>query len=309
MKINLSILSKASWALAALACLLLSCSQDDDDKFTTDAQVKVQEVRMDFVDMDDRDLVKDDFANFRVITRNGISANTHLIVDHGKYHLGFTPALPTDSIGKDSVKMTYLVHWGNKTVADVACTFRLDSIRLAFGNKRYYYSTTEKSYGRYVNNPVKIRVGEDQHYREEGSGKIYVVFYFPNSRLQSTEGVDYDVTIKGFMGQYITPNQRLLAEGEGETEGTTAIALGIDGLTHNYYDENGLLQEPYEVTYEIKSLQLFGNNEKRLVKITNSGDCAHNKIKACSLDGRELDLGLVVKKDMFGGEYIQLTFE
>lgn len=302
-------LIKKSWSLVTLACLLLSCSQDDDDKFTTDAQVKAQEVKMDFVDMGNRDLVKNDFPNFRVITRNGFPANTHSIIENGKYHLGFTPTLPTDSIGKDSVKMTYLVKWEDKTVADVACTFRLDSVRLALGNKRYYYSTKEKSYSRDVSGPVKVLVGEDHNYREDGSNKIYVVFYFPNARLQSTEGVDYDVTIKGFMGQNITPNQRYFAEGNGDTDSTTAVVLGIDGQIHNYYDENGRLQEPYEVTYEIKSLQLFGNNEKHLVKITNSGDCDHNKIMACSLDGHELDLNSVIKKDMFGREYIQLTFE
>ncbi len=289
-------LNKMSWSVALFTSLLLSCSQDDD-KYTMDAQVKAQEVKMGFVDMDNRDLVKNDFSDFRVITRNGLPANTHSIVENGNYYLGFTPTLPTDSIGKDSVKMTYLVSWRNKTVADVSCTFRLDSVRLAFGNKRYYYSTKEKSYGRDVSGPVKVLVGEDHYYREEGSNKIYVVFYFPNARLQSTEGVDYNVTIKGFMGQNITPNQRYFAEGEGDTDSTTAVVLGIDGQIHNYYDENGLLQEPY------------GNEEKHLVKIKNSGDCDHNKIMACSLDGRELNLNSVIKKDMFGREYIQLTFE
>lgn len=309
MKINMRILSKATWSLAMLAGLLLSCSQDEDDKISTDAQVKAQEVRMKFTDGANHDLVKDDFANFRVNTTNGIPANTHFIVENGNYYLGFTPALPTDSIGKDSVKMIYHVHMESETVADVACTFRLDSIRQAIGNKRYYYSTTEKSYNRDINGPVKVLVSEDHNYREEGSDKIYVVFYFPNARLQSTEEMDYNVTIKGFMGQNIIPNQRYFAEGDGDTDSTTAVVIGIDGQIHNYYDENGRLQEPYEVTYEIKSPQLFGDNEKHLVKITNSGDCEHNKIMACSLDGCGLDLDSVVKKDMFGREYIQLTFE
>lgn len=303
------ILSKATWSLALLAGLLLSCSQDDDNEITTDAQVKAKEVRMEFWDGDNHDLVKDDFACFRVITANGIPADAHSIVDKGNYYLGFTPSMPTDSIGKDSVKMTYQVKMGNKTVAEVACTFRLDSVRQAFGNKRYYYSTTERSYNRGVNGPIKVLVGKDHAYRQEGDNRIYVVFHFPAAKLQSTEGLDYHVTIKGFIGQAITPSQRVLAEGEGANDSTIAIVLGIDGPIHNYYDQNGLLQEPYEITYEINSQQLFGNDNSHMVKMTLSGNCDHYKILACSLDGQQLDLASVIHKDMFGREYPLLTFE
>lgn len=303
------ILSKATWSLAMLAGLLLSCSQDEDDKITTDAQVKVQEVRMEFTDGANHDLVKDDFANFRVNTTNGIPANTHFIVENGNYYLGFTPALPTDSIGKDSVKMTYQVHMENKTVAEVACTFRLDSVKQAFSNKRYFYSTTERSYNRGVNGPIKVLVGKDHAYRQEGDNRIYVVFHFPAAKFQSTEGVDYHVTIKGFMEQAITPNQRVLAEGEGANDSTIAIVLGIDGQIHNYYDENGQLQEPYDVTYEITSRQLFEDDRNHMVKMTLSGNCDNYKILSCSLDGQPLNLATVIKKDMFGREYPLLTFE
>lgn len=303
------ILSKATWSLAALTCLLLSCSQDDDGKLTTDAQVKAQEVRMEFADGANHDLVKDDFANFRVITTNGIPANTHLVIENGNYYLGFTPALPTDSIGKDSVKMTYQVHMGNKMVAEVACIFQLDSVRQAFSNKRYYYSATERSYNRAVTGPVKVMVSENMCYREEGDSKVYVVFHFPTAKLQSTEGVDYHVKITGFMGQAITPNQRVLAEGEGANDSTIAIVLGIDGQIHNYYDENGQLQEPYDVTYEITSRQLFGNDNSHMVKMTLSGNCDNYKILSCSLDGQPIDLAKVINKDMFGREYPLLTFE
>lgn len=309
MKVYMRILSKASWSLALLAGLLLSCSQDDDDKITTDAQVKAQEVRMEFVDGDNHDLVKDDLASFRVFTADGMPANTHSVADNRNHYLAFTPALPTDSIGKDSVNMTYQVQMGNKAVAEVACTFRLDSVRQAFGNKRYYYSTTERSYNRGVNGPVKVLVGDKRTYREEGDNRIYVVFHFPASKLQSTEDLDYHVTIKGFMGQTITPSQRVLAEGEGANDSTIAIVLGIDGQIHNYYDESGRLQEPYDITYEINSQQLFGNDRSHTVRMTLSGNCDKYKILSCSLDGQPLNLATVINKDMFGREYPLLTFE
>ena len=110
------------------------------------------------------------------------------------------------------------------------------------------------------------------------------------------------------MRQCVKPIQKGLTV-TGNPDCTQNVALAIEGIVHNYYDVGGILQEPYDIVYEIVSQQLFGNHAKHILRVTNSGDCYSNKIQACSLDGQQLNLASVVAQNFFGGEYINLTIK
>ena len=57
-------------------------------------------------------------------------------------------------------------------------------------------------------------------------------------KIQSTEIIDYNVSISGFMGQSITPIQKGLAV-TGGSDDTQYVILAIEGVVHNYYDAKG----------------------------------------------------------------------
>jgi hypothetical protein len=271
--------------------------------------VNAKEVLIDFVDIYNYHLTKDRYAEFNVVVGNDKVVNTYLVEREGNTFLGFKPVFPFDPKENNTIKLLSKVYLGSKAMAVVESTFRLDSVRLVGSERRLYYTNTEnKVSSRPAESHVKLLVGADFSYREEGQARFCVVFNFPTAKVQPTDAVEYAVTISGFMGQNVKPFQKGLIM-TGNPDSTQNVTLAIEGIVHNYYDTEGMLQEPYDIVYEIVSLQLFGNNEKHVLKITNSGDCYSNKIQACSLDGQQLNLTSVVAQDSFGGEYINLTIE
>lgn len=304
------IMRKAPWSLILSICLLLSCNKDYSDKEeSTCITVNAKEVLIDFVDIYNYHLTKDRYAEFNVVVGNDKVVNTYLVEREGNTFLGFKPEFPFDPKENNTIKLLSKVYLGSKAMAVVESTFRLDSVRLVGSERRLYYTNTEnKVSSRPAESHVKLLVGADFSYREEGQARFCVVFNFPTAKVQPTDAVEYAVTISGFMGQNVKPFQKGLIM-TGNPDSTQNVTLAIEGIVHNYYDTEGMLQEPYDIVYEIVSLQLFGNNEKHVLKITNSGDCYSNKIQACSLDGQQLNLTSVVAQDSFGGEYINLTIE
>ncbi len=304
------IMRKAPWSLILSICLLLSCNKDYSDKEeSTCITVNAKEVLIDFVDIYNYHLTKDRYAEFNVVVGNDKVVNTYLVEREGNTFLGFKPVFPFDPKENNTIKLLSKVYLGSKAMAVVESTFRLDSVRLVGSERRLYYTNTEnKVSSRPAESHVKLLVGADFSYREEGQARFCVVFNFPTAKVQPTDAVEYAVTISGFMGQNVKPFQKGLIM-TGNPDSTQNVTLAIEGIVHNYYDTEGMLQEPYDIVYEIVSLQLFGNNEKHVLKITNSGDCYSNKIQACSLDGQQLNLTSVVAQDSFGGEYINLTIE
>lgn len=304
------IMKKAPWSLILSICLLLSCNKDYSDKEeSTCITVNAKEVLIDFVDIYNYHLTKDRYAEFNVVVGNDKVVNTYLVEREGNTFLGFKPVFPFDPKENNTIKLLSKVYLGSKAMAVVESTFRLDSVRLVGSERRLYYTNTEnKVSSRPAESHVKLLVGADFSYREEGQARFCVVFNFPTAKVQPTDAVEYAVTISGFMGQNVKPFQKGLIM-TGNPDSTQNVTLAIEGIVHNYYDTEGMLQEPYDIVYEIVSLQLFGNNEKHVLKITNSGDCYSNKIQACSLDGQQLNLTSVVAQDSFGGEYINLTIE
>ena len=304
------IMRKAPWSLILFICLLLSCNKDYSDKEeSTCITVNAKEVLIDFVDIYNYHLTKDRYADFNVVVGNDKVVNTYLVEREGNTFLGFKPVFPFDPKENNTIKLLSKVYLGSKAMAVVESTFRLDSVRLVGSERRLYYTNTEnKVSSRPAESHVKLLVGADFSYREEGQARFCVVFNFPTAKVQPTDAVEYAVTISGFMGQNVKPFQKGLIM-TGNPDSTQNVTLAIEGIVHNYYDTEGMLQEPYDIVYEIVSLQLFGNNEKHVLKITNSGDCYSNKIQACSLDGQQLNLTSVVAQDSFGGEYINLTIE
>lgn len=304
------ILRKGTWSLTLFLCILLSCNKDDSDiKESTNINVNANEVLIDFVDINNHHLAKDGYANFYVVAGNDNIVNTCFVENEGKAYLKFKPVLFLDSIEKNRKKEVYKVYWKNKIVAMIESTFRLDSMRLTDTHRLFYYTNTEnKVSSRLANHPIKMLVGENSSYREEELAKFCVVFNFPSVKIQPTEVVDYHVTISGFMGQSIGPIQKGLIV-TGNPDNTQNVVLAIEGIVHNYYDAEGLLQEPYDIVYEIVSQQLFGNHEKHILRVTNSGDCYSNRIQACILDGQRLNLTSIVAQKTFGGEYINLTIK
>ncbi len=304
------IMRKAPWSLILSICLLLSCNKDYSAKEeSTCITVNAKEVLIDFVDIYNYHLTKDRYAEFNVVVGNDKVVNTYLVEREGNTFLGFKPVFPFDPKENNTIKFLSKVYLGSKAMAVVESTFRLDSVRLVGSERRLYYTNTEnKVSSRPAESHVKLLVGADFSYREEGQARFCVVFNFPTAKVQPTDAVEYAVTISGFMGQNVKPFQKGLIM-TGNPDSTQNVTLAIEGIVHNYYDTEGMLQEPYDIVYEIVSLQLFGNNEKHVLKITNSGDCYSNKIQACSLDGQQLNLTSVVAQDSFGGEYINLTIE
>lgn len=304
------IMRKAPWSLILFICLLLSCNKDDSDtEESTCIKVNAKEVLIDFVDIYNHHLTKDRYADFNVVVGNDRVVNTYLVESEGNTFLGFKPVFPLNPKEDNTIKLLSMVYLGSKAMAVVESTFRLDSVRLVGSERRLYYTNTEnKVSSRPAESHVKLLVGADFSYREEGQARFCVVFNFPTAKVQPTDAVEYAVTISGFMGQNVKPFQKGLIM-TGNPDSTQNVTLAIEGIVHNYYDTEGMLQEPYDIVYEIVSLQLFGNNEKHVLKITNSGDCYSNKIQACSLDGQQLNLTSVVAQDSFGGEYINLTIE
>lgn len=304
------ILRKGTWSLTLFICLLLSCNKDDSDiEESTNINVNAKEVLIDFVDINNHHLAKDGYANFHIVAGNDNIINTCLVESDGNAYLEFKPALSLDSRGTNRIKEIYKVYWNYKIVAVVESTFRLDSMLLTGTHRLFYYTNTEnKVSSRLAETPAKILVGEDNSYREEGLAKFCVVFNFPSVKIQPTDVVDYHVTISGFMGQSVEPIQKGLIV-TGNHDCTQNVVLAIEGIVHNYYDVEGLLQEPYDIVYEIVSQQLFGNYKKHILRVTNSGDCYSNKIQACILDGQRLNLTSIVAQNSFGGEYINLTIK
>lgn len=305
----MKMMRNSTWLFALVICFLLSCNKDDDKKVdTVSVNVENKEVLIDVVDIYNRHLVGDRFADFNVVG-NGNVVDTYLVERDGNTYLGFKPTIPIDFGEKDIINSLSKVYMGSEEIAVVESTFKLDTVKITSEGKAFYYTNTENNVSsRPADTPIRLLVGSGFSYREEGRGKFCVVFDFPKTKMQSTETIDYNVSISGFMGQSITPIQKGLAvtDGAGDTQ---QVTLAIEGVVHNYYDAKGTLQEPYDIVYEISSLQLFGNDEKHIVKVTTSGDCNSNKIRACCLDGQQLNLTTVVEKDFFGREYVNLTIE
>lgn len=306
------IMRKVTWLFSLFICLLFSCNKEDSDiEESRYINVNAKEVLIDIVDIYNCHLVKDRYADFQVVAGNGNIVNTYLVESDGNTYLGFKPVLLIDSQGAnmDTIKLFSKVYLGCETIAVVESMFRLDSVHSMGSYSSLYYTNTENKVScQLAESPVRLLVGADGSYREEGQAKFCVVFNFPSAKIQPTDLVDYSVTISGFMGQNIEPIQKGLMV-VGSSNSTQSVVLAIEGIVHNYYDVKGRLQEPYDIVYEIVSPQLFGNSEKQILQVTNSGDCYSNRIQACSLNGQQLDLITVVAQNFFGGEYINLTIE
>lgn len=291
-------------------CLLCACNTNEADRTeVTYIDKGAKEVLLDIVNTDNHRLVEDEVADFRVVVENNHEIKPYLAEKEGNAYLGFKPALPIDATERETIKSTAKVYWGTKVVAVVESTFKKDSVRLTGNHKILYYSNLQNNIsGRAADAPVRLLATADGIYREEEQAKFSVVFHFPSVKMQPVESVDYHVAISGFKGQSIRPIQKALIVA-GNPDDTQNVTLAIDGVVHDYYDSEGTLQEPYEIVYEIAGRQLFGNDEKHILKITNSGSCHNNKISACSFDGKQLNPAAVTAKNTLGGEYIRLTIE
>ena len=295
-------------SLFALVLLLLSCDKEQQiGESILHLNVNAKEVLIDIVDIENHHLAKDRYTDFQIVANNDSIINAYLVESNGNTYLGFKPVLPLESGGADTIKLFSRVYLGRETVTVVESTFRLDSVHSTSSYSSLYYTNTENSvFCRPAETPVRLLVGTEGAYREEGQAKFCVVFNFPSVEIPYIYSVDYSVTISGFMGQNVEPIQRGLMVTDN-LDGTQNVALAIEGTMHNYYDAEGTLQEPYNITYELVSRHLFGNSERHILQITNSGDCSANKIQACSFDGQKLNLDSVVAKNSFGGEYIYLS--
>lgn len=297
---------KKTWSLIFCIIMLLSCNKEYSDmEVSTSIVIKAEEVQIDLVDTNNSHLAKDRFNDFHIVAENS-KIGTYLVEREGKELLAFKPILPFDSSETDYKTTLSFVYMGSEVVAVIESAFRLDSVRLKGDNKTLYYTNTEnKVSSRLAESPVKLLVGTGFSYREEGQSKLCVTLNFPPAKFQATESIDYCVTINGFMGQRVMPIQKGLIVTEN-SDGTQNVVLAIEGVIHNYYNAEGILQEPYDIVLEITSMQLFGDDDKHILRVTNSGDCYSNKIVTCSFDGQQLDLASVVVHNSFGGEYINL---
>lgn len=304
------ILKKDTWLLLLLVCLLFSCNKEDTNiEEPTNISVNAKEVLIEIVDTCNHHLAKDKCASFHIIAENEDRIESLVIENNGKTYLKFIPLLSEKTKGEDIVTKNYKVYKGSKMVAKVKSEFQLDSVRSTGFQKIFYYTNSANK----VNNqpmdaPAKILIGANGAYREYGASKFCVVFNFLSVKAQSTEVVDYHVTIRGFMGQNIVPIQKGLIAAENP-DGTQKIVLAVEGIIHNYYNTDGVLYEPWDINYEIVSRQLFKDNERHTLKVTNLGDCYSYKIQSCSFDGQYLNLASIVRKNSFGGEYIHLTIK
>ena len=297
-----------TWQLAILNLCLLSCNKDTPSlEKAIRINVNSKEILFDFIDINNHHVAENRYSEFCVVDEHNNMLATALMKEHSKVYFMFKPTVSTGTKGTNIIKKISYINKRHKIVAVVESSFKLDSVVVANDSKTYYYTNTEnKVFNRLVESPVKILVGEDRAYREEGRTKFCVMFNFLSAKVQSTEEIDYNITIKGFMGKKIQPIQRGLVISDNPTD-VQEVGLAIDGFIHNYYNAEGILQEPYEIVYEIVSEQLFGNGEKHFLRVVCSGDCYHNKIKACSFDGRKLHLDSIIAYDSFGVEYINLT--
>ena len=306
----MKILSKAICLLILFTGILFACSKNEPCiEESTDIKVNDKEVLINFVDVNNHDMVKDGYADFHVIAQNATTIYTRLVENERNAYIGFKPVISHVPRGENTIKENFKIYWKSKIMAIVQSTFRLDSGQFTSGHKLLYYINTEnKVSNRIVESPIKLLVKADRLYREEGQARFCVIFNFPSVKIQPTEAIDYHVEISDFMRQCVKPIQKGLTV-TGNPDCTQNVALAIEGIVHNYYDVGGILQEPYDIVYEIVSQQLFGNHAKHILRVTNSGDCYSNKIQACSLDGQQLNLASVVAQNFFGGEYINLTIK
>ena len=286
--------------------MLLSCNKEYSDiEVSTNTIIEAEEIQIDFVDINNRHLAKERFNDFHIVAGSK-KIDTYLVEREGKELLAFKPVLPFDSNETDTKIISSFVYMGSEVVAVIESAFRLDSMRLKANNKTLYYTNTEnKVSSRVAESPVKLLVGTGFSYREEGLSKLCVTLNFPSAKFQASESIDYCVTINGFMGQRVMPIQKGLIVTENSDD-TQNVVLAIEGDIHNYYNAEGMLQEPYDSVFEIASVQLFRDDDKHILKVTNSGDCYSNKIMKCNFDGQQLDLDSVVVHNSFGGEYINL---
>ena len=305
-------LRNITWTYIIFYCILLSCDKNNSDiEENTHLKVSTKEVLIDFVDIDNCHLAKTDSSQFKIISENGSTINTYLLEKDGNAYLTFKPTLhlKPEDCNKEEIKQHAKINCGDKEIAVVESIFKLDSVRSINKCSILYYTNIENRIScRTIESPVKMLIGKAGSYREEESAKISVLFHFPSTKISTTEQVDYNVTISGFMGQSIKPSQKGLFV-TANSSNSTNVALTIDGIIHNYYDVYGTLQEPYDIVYKISSKQLFGDKETHVLRITNSGDCNHNKIIACNFDGKQLNLSSIVDHTSFGEEYIHLIIE
>lgn len=299
----MNIRSLFAWML--MSFILFSCNYEMSDIEGTASTIgNTKELLIEFVDVNNCHIVKDKYSDFRIVDEEGNIIKTILVEDTGKFYLGFKPSILAN---KETLRNSFRVYKGHNIVATIESSFRLDSVRLVGSRKTLYYTNTEnKIFNRPTLFPTRVLVCQDGSYKEEGQAKFCVVFNFPSAKIQATEAVNYDVAISGFMGKSLVPNQKGLIVAAGSA-GRQCVTLAIESTICNYYEQDGTLQDSYNIIYEITSKQLFNNSEKHILKITRTGDCYDNKIQACSLDGRQLNLDSARAYDSFGREYLNIT--
>lgn len=310
----MNILTKKYHLCIFFTFILFACNKTESrKKKTTDIEIDAKEVLINFVDINRHDMIKEGYADFRVFTRNNTTINTQIVEDKDNriMYLAFRPIISHTPKEEKIITEDFKIYYKNKVITIVRSTFRLNSIQSTPYRKLLYYTNIENTNSnKTIKSPIRLLVNKGgRAYREEEEAKLFVIFNFPHVNMPETAPIDYKATIRSFMGQSVFPRQRGIFVTGNFQDSTQNVALAIEGLIHNYYDEKGILQEPYEIVYEITSQLLFENSTKHILKISNSGDCYNYKILACNFDGQPLQLKDVVHKASLGNEYILLTID
>lgn len=173
----MKMMRNSTWLFALVICFLLSCNKDDDKKVdTVSVNVENKEVLIDVVDIYNRHLVGDRFADFNVVG-NGNVVDTHLVERDGNTYLVFKPTISIDFGEKDIINSLSKVFMGSEEIAVVESTFKLDTVNITSEGKAFYYTNTENNVSsRPAGTPIRLLVGSGFSYREEVSFVWCLIF-------------------------------------------------------------------------------------------------------------------------------------
>jgi hypothetical protein len=282
-----------------------SCDNDIDNEEET-VIIDQPDIYVELSDSAGNNLLKNNQFTFKVISNNKQCSDFGFVEQNGIKYLKFKPSLSNTNVMRGDTLMTQsIISSRDNIICELHSLLKVDSVIIypAKIKKIFISNCSNKVANHEAKLPIQLLVRNDKSYLVENDSKFVVEFVFPSLHNEGELYYQYDVVINAFGYSNPLPEQRMLAVNDN-IDGTKQVVLAIDFNTHDYYDMQGKLQNPRNIIYTIQSESLFGNEDKHILKISDSGICGNNKILNCRLDGIELNVDRVVKHSTFGGEYL-----